>query len=143
MTHTSPHTTQWSYVLDEPVRILVVDDDPILREFAGVHLATPSTTIDTARNGTEALQRIHDNPYDVILLDIEMPQMDGFAVLERIRAHDESRRVAVIMLTSHDDIASIDRAYRYDVSSFATKPVNWRQLSYQIRDVVRAARPGC
>jgi len=47
------------------------------------------------------------------------------------------------MLTSHDDIVSIDRAYQIGANSFATKPVNWRQLSYQIRDVVRTTRvPG-
>ena len=44
------------------------------------------------------------------------------------------------MLTSHDDIVSIDRAYQIGANSFATKPVNWRQLSYQIRDVVRTTR---
>lgn len=142
MAMAQPRTAQWTYVLDEAIRILVVDDDPILREFANVYLATPSTTIDTASDGATGLKRIRENPYDIVLLDIEMPNLDGFAVLQQIRADAELRHLPVIMLTSHDDSASIDQAYQYDVSAFATKPVNWRQLSYQVRDAVRTKRPG-
>jgi DNA-binding response OmpR family regulator len=142
MAMANPRTAQWTFVLDEAIRILVVDDDPILREFATVYLATPSTTIDTACDGTTGLKRIRENPYDIVLLDIEMPTLDGFSVLEEIRADTGLQHLPVIMLTSHDDCASIDRAYQYDVSAFATKPVDWRQLSYQVRDVVRMHRPG-
>jgi two-component system sensor histidine kinase/response regulator len=131
---------RWTFVLDEPTRILVVDDDPILREFAGVYLATPSATIDTAEDGEAALIKLNANSYDVVLLDIEMPRLDGFSLLARIRADETLRHLPVIMLTGHDDIASIDRAYQVGANSFAAKPVNWRQLSYHIRYVMRANR---
>ena len=132
--------TPWTFVLDESTRILVVDDDPILREFARVHLATPFTTIDTAGDGEAALLRLRAEAYDVVLLDIEMPRLDGMGLLARMRADDALRRIPVIILTAHDDIASIDRAYQAGASSFTTKPVNWRQLSYHIRYVLRASR---
>jgi DNA-binding response OmpR family regulator len=140
MKPTDNRATRWTFVLDEPTRILVVDDDPILREFASVYLATPSATIDTACDGAEARIRLGQNSYDVLLLDIEMPHLDGFSLLEEIRLDDKLRHLPVIMLTGHDDIASIDRAYQASANSFATKPVNWRQLSYQIRYVIRASR---
>ena len=57
--------TPWTFVLDEPTRILVVDDDPILREFASVYLATPCTTIDTACDGVAARIRLGQAPYDI------------------------------------------------------------------------------
>ena len=133
-------TTPWTFVLDEPLRILVVDDDPILREFARVYLATPSATIDTACDGAAARSRLAQAAYDVLLLDIEMPRLNGFSLLEEIRSDERLRHLPVIMLTGHDDIASIDRAYQLGADSFATKPVNWRQLSYQIRYVVRTKR---
>jgi CheY-like chemotaxis protein len=133
-------TTPWTFVLDEPLRILVADDDPILREFAGVYLATPSATIDTACDGVAARSRLGEATYDVLLLDIEMPRLDGFSLLEEIRSDERLRHLPVVMLTGHDDIASIDRAYQIGANSFATKPVNWRQLSYQIRYVVRTNR---
>lgn len=133
-------TKRWEFVLDEPTRILVVDDDPILREFASVYLATPCTVIDTACDGVAARIRLDQNSYDVLLLDIEMPHLDGFSLLAGIRSDNRLRRLPVIMLTGHDDVASIDRAYQAGANSFATKPVNWRQLSYQIRYVIRGIR---
>lgn len=139
MAMTKNQLTPWTFVLDEPLRILIVDDDPILREFASVHLSTPFTTIDTACNGVEARAMLVQGPYDVVLLDIEMPQLDGFSLLTEIRSNGSMRGVRVIMLTGRDDIGSIDRAYQLGADSFATKPVNWRQLSYQIRYVVRTS----
>src|ERR1035437_9346131 len=115
------------------LRILVLGDDPILREFASVYLGTPSATIETACDGVAARMRLGQAAYDALLLDIEMPQLDGFSLLEEIRSDERLRHLPVIMLTGHDDIASIDRAYQLGANSFATKPVNWRQLSYQIR----------
>ncbi|MEA2996396.1 MAG: two-component system, sensor histidine kinase and response regulator [Alphaproteobacteria bacterium] len=141
MTAADTRAIPWTFVLDEPLRILVVDDDPILREFASVYLATPSASIDTACDGAEARLRLEQNIYDILLLDIEMPRVDGFALLAEIRANESLKHLPVIMLTGHDDIASIDRAYQLGANSFATKPVNWRQLSYHIRYVVRTSRP--
>jgi DNA-binding response OmpR family regulator len=132
--------TRWTFVLDEPTRILVVDDDPILREFAMVHLASPSALVDTASDVTSARTKLGQDSYDVLILDIEMPQADGFSLLKEIRADEKLKNLPVIMLTCHDDVASIDRSYQLGASSFATKPVNWRQLSYQIRSVDRASR---
>jgi DNA-binding response OmpR family regulator len=77
--------------------------------------------------------------YDAVLLDIEMPRLDGFSLLAKIRADDDLRHLPVIMLTGHDDIASIDQAYQAGANSFAAKPVNWRQLSYHIRYVIRSS----
>lgn len=129
----------WTFVLNEPVRILIVDDDPLLCEFASVYLSSPCATIDIAGDAAAARLALSQNAYDIVLLDIEMPHVDGFALLAEIRAGDE--HLPVIMLTGHDDITSIDRAYQTGATSFATKPVNWRQLSYQIRQVVRTSRP--
>ena len=139
MSFSENQPARWTYVLDEPTRILVVDDDPILREFASVHLATPSAAIDTAADGESALQALRARRYDVVLLDIEMPRLDGFSLLATIRTDDNLRHLPVIMLTGHDDIASIDQAYQAGANSFAAKPVNWRQLSYHIRYVIRAS----
>jgi DNA-binding response OmpR family regulator len=128
----------WSYVLQETVRILVADDDPILREFASVHLSTPTATVVTAPNGSAALDLLNGAPFDLAILDIEMPEPDGFALLATIRADAALGHLPVMMLTGHEDIASIDRAFTLGANAFAPKPVNWRLLSYQIRYVLRA-----
>ena len=128
----------WSYVLDEPVRILVADDDPILCEFASVHLSTPTATIVTVPNGLAALDVLRTTPCDLAVLDIEMPELDGFGLLATIRADAALGKLPVMMLTGHEDIASIDRAFTLGANAFTPKPVNWRLLSYQIRYVLRA-----
>src|SRR3954469_21796794 len=81
----------WSFVLSEPTRVLVADDDPILREFAIVHLSSPQATIETASDGVVAWSMLTSSPFDVVLLDIEMPNLDGFGVLECMRAEPTLR----------------------------------------------------
>src|SRR5438105_15943188 len=81
--------------------------------------------------------------FDIALLDIGMPSLDGFSLLETIRTEPKLRHMPVTMLTGHEDIASIDRAYSLGANSFVTKPVNWRLLSYHIRYVLRSSRIEC
>lgn len=131
---------RWSFVLDEPVRILVADDDPILREFATVHLSTPVASVETAADGEEAWARLMAEPFDLLISDIEMPNLDGFGLVARIRAEERLRHLPIVMVTGREDIVSIDRAYEAGATAFATKPVNWRQLSHQLRYVLRTSR---
>lgn len=130
---------EFFYVLEDAARILFVDDDPILREFAQVNLTSPNASVDVASNGAEALERLIEG-YDVILLDLEMPVLDGFDTLAAIRANPRTRDLAVIVQTGREDVEAIDRAFRLGATSFVTKPLNWRLLSYQMLYVLRASR---
>ncbi|MDB5441311.1 MAG: response regulator receiver protein [Caulobacteraceae bacterium] len=125
------------YYVVQDLRLLYVDDDPILREFAAVHLAGDTTSVAVAANGAEALEMIAADKPDLVLLDLEMPVMDGFETLRRLRANPETVHLPVLVVTGREDIAAIDRAFEAGATSFATKPVNWRLLSYQARFVHR------
>jgi CheY-like chemotaxis protein len=125
------------YVLDDAVRILFVDDDPIMREFAQVHLSTDTAKVAVGEDGVEALKAIQAEDFDVVLLDLEMPKMDGFEVLARLRADERTRRLPVVVVTGREDVAAIDRAFQAGATSFLAKPINWRLLSYQVRYVHR------
>ncbi len=131
---------RWSFVLDEETKILLVDDDLILSEFAKVHLSTPTTTVVSAVNSEEAWERLRQETFDLVLLDIEMPVLDGFDLLKRLRADPRFAQLPVVMLTGREDITSIDRAYQLGANSFVPKPINWRQLSYALRYVLRTTR---
>jgi DNA-binding response OmpR family regulator len=131
---------KWWYVFDEQTRILVVDDDPILREFASVYLTTPMSTVALAPDASTALELLAREQFDVALIDIDMPGMDGFELIECIRGQDKLRNLPIVMVTGREDIVSIDRAYAVGATSFVTKPVNWRQLSHQLRYVIRASK---
>ncbi len=128
------------YVLQDDARLLFVDDDPILREFAQVNLESPSTHVDVAAGGEDALQRLAVQRYDLVLLDLEMPGMDGFAVLERMRDDPALRDTPVVVQTGREDVEAIDRCFHLGAASFVMKPLNWRLLTYQIRYVLRAER---
>lgn len=137
--HTGYHRA-WSYVIDEPARILFVDDDVILTEFAKVHLSTPVATVESAHDGNAALSMLSVASYDVALIDIEMPGLDGLSLVQRIRRDPRLEHLPIIMVTGREDVISIDRSFEVGATSFVTKPVNWRQLSHQIRYVLRNAR---
>ena len=130
----------WSYVLAEPTKILVVDDDPILCEFSKVYLSTPAATVETAAGVDEAINQMKENSFDIVLIDIEMPGRDGYDLLQAIRSDPATANLPVMMLTGREDIASIDHSYDLGATAFTTKPVNWRQLSYQIRYVLRSSK---
>ena len=128
------------YVLQDAAHILFVDDDPIMREFALVHLSTDKAQVSLAADGLEALESLAVQTPDVMLLDLEMPRLDGFEVLARLRADPATRELPVIVVTGREDVAAIDRAFEAGATSFLVKPINWRLLSYQIRYVMRAGR---
>ncbi|MBI1405244.1 MAG: response regulator [Caulobacter sp.] len=127
----------YSFASPSDLRLLFVDDDPILREFAAVHLATDAMSIETAADGAEGLERIAELNPDLVLLDLEMPRLDGFEVLRRLRADPATARLPVIVVTGREDTGAIDRAFDAGATSFIAKPINWRLLGYQIRYVHR------
>ncbi len=128
------------FVLREDARVLVADDDPILREFASTHLATPSVIVETAADGEEAWTRLTEEPFDIALIDLGMPRLDGFGLIERVRATPRLANLPIVVITGREDIAAIDRAYRAGATSFVVKPLNWRLLSHQLGYVLRSSR---
>lgn len=125
------------HVLEDRLRLLYVDDDPILREFAVVHLTSANADVTLAADGDEAMERLGEAAFDLVLLDLEMPKADGFSVLKRMQAKPTWRELPVIVVTGREDVVAIDRAFGEGATSFSSKPINWRLLSYEIRYVYR------
>ena len=120
------------------MRLLFADDDPILREFATVHLSTEGGDVLTAEDGEVAWSLLQQQPIDMLLVDLEMPRLDGFELVQRLRATPRFAGLPVIVVTGREDVAAIDRAFRAGATSFVSKPINWRLLSYQVRFIRRA-----
>ena len=137
---TASRDRAFTYVLDDEARILVTDDDPILREFARVHLTTPCASVEVAESAEEGLACLDKGDFDIALIDLEMPGMGGLEMIKRLRADPRHCDLPIVVVTGRDDMSSIDLAYEAGATSFVTKPVNWRLMSYQLRYVLRAQR---
>lgn len=125
-------------ILSDDIRVLVVDDDPIQREFSCVYLASAEVT--TAASALEGLTILAARSFNIALIDVDMPGMNGIAMVEQIRANPRHRHMPIMMITGREDMVSIDRAYAAGATSFMTKPVNWRLLAHQVKFLIRAHR---
>src|SRR5690606_13173480 len=110
--------------------ILVVDDEPRMVRFVKMNLDLEGYITLEANNGMQALEKVRDYTPDLVLLDVEMPDMDGFETLRRIRQISDA---AVIMLTVRSDEADKIKGLDLGADDYITKPFSPRELSSRIR----------
>jgi two-component system KDP operon response regulator KdpE len=115
-------------------RILVVDDDPQIRRVLKVTLTGQGYEVDDARNGEAALEKLRDQRFDLVLLDINMPGMSGLEACRAIRSGSE---IAIIMLTVRDDEAVTVEALDAGADDYVTKPFKPSELAARIRAALR------
>ncbi|SFG64715.1 putative bifunctional diguanylate cyclase/phosphodiesterase [Neptunomonas qingdaonensis] len=118
--------------------ILVVDDDPTIRMVAAAHLRQQGYAVASAENGQMLLDILQDINPDLIMLDVDMPVMDGFAACRRLRKFHSGKTVPVLMMTGLEGDNSIEEAYRAGATDFIAKPVNWTLLKQRLRFMLRA-----
>jgi predicted signal transduction protein with EAL and GGDEF domain/FixJ family two-component response regulator len=123
-----------------PIRVLVADDDAILREIAGAMLRDAGFTVQTVAGGDAAVAACALRLPDIALLDVEMPDGNGYQACTNIRALPGGADLPIVMVTGCDDTVSIDRAYEAGATDFVVKPINWALLVHRIRYVLRGAR---
>jgi adenylate cyclase len=102
--------------------VLVVDDDPVNRAMLTRFLEQDGYRVDTAADGSEALERLNTEPFDLVLLDVVMPKMDGYEVLTQMQDDATLRHVPVVMITSLDDVDSAVRCIETGADDYLAKP---------------------
>ena len=122
---------------DKPV-VLIADDDEMQQMLINEALEAESFTVHVVGDGSAAVDACVSLRPDVVLLDVIMPKMDGYAACEAIRELPFGRQVPIVMVTGQEDIASIARAYEAGATDFIAKPLNWTLLRHRIRYVYRA-----
>ena len=125
---------------ESPVRVLIADDDAILREIARATLEASGFVVHTVGSGDEAVAACALRLPDVALLDVEMPQGNGYEACTHIRMLPRGASLPIVMVTGLDDSRSIDLAYEAGATDFVVKPLNWALLAHRIRYVLRGAR---
>jgi DNA-binding response OmpR family regulator len=114
------------------VRILLVDDEPDLLDTIQCRLEANNFDVVTASNGQEGLERAAETKPDLILLDTNMPVLNGHEMLERIRKNPATRDIPVIMCTALCEARDIAAASAYGIADYVTKPFDFTELIEKI-----------
>ncbi len=122
------------------MRILIIDDEPDILEKLKQVLEKERYTIDTAADGEEALDRIWSDPYDLILLDIMLPHIDGLNILQEIRKAEIT--TPVLMLTAKSGIDDRVNGLNLGADDYLTKPFSIAELLARIRALIRRSKTG-
>jgi class 3 adenylate cyclase len=108
----------------EPGHLLVVDDNKVNRILLSRGLEGDGHKVQTAENGRQALEKLRVESFDLVLLDIEMPEMDGYQLLEVCLQDPELREIPIIMTSSLDEINSVVRCIELGAEDYLNKPIN-------------------
>jgi two-component system response regulator MtrA len=117
-------------------RILLVEDDASIREVASLGLANVGFRVTAAVDGREVLTRALRDPFDVVILDVMLPSLDGFEVCREIRKHS---RVPIVMLTARTDTVDVVVGLESGADDYVTKPFEMAELVARVRAVLRRA----
>jgi len=127
-------------VKDSNPKILLVDDNPTNIRVAAKILRQNNYNISFAQSGRDALQKARSVNFDTILLDIMMPEMDGYEVCEELKSKPETRQAPVIFLTAKTETENIVQAFEVGGADYVTKPFNSQELLSRVETQVRLKR---
>jgi two-component system, OmpR family, phosphate regulon response regulator PhoB len=113
-------------------KVLVVDDDPDVRRLVEMKLRLEGVETALASNGVEALQALEASTFDLVILDIMMPEMDGVETCRRLREHAELAFIPVLMLTARAQVTDIERGFAAGATDYMVKPFSPRELSDRV-----------
>ncbi len=120
--------------------VLIVDDDESMRMLLRASIERGGFDVVQASGGEEAVELFNRSKPDAVLLDVVMPEIDGFETCATLRRQPGGEHVPILMVTGVDDLASITRAYEVGATDFVSKPINWLVLTERVRYMLRASR---
>jgi signal transduction histidine kinase len=121
-------------------RILFADDDPFYRELAKAALIEADFDVIDVPGGAEAIAAVDRETFDLAVLDLSMPVVSGFDVIEHIRVVRKNVNLPILVITGHDDAESVSRAFEMGAKSFLAKPLNWLLFVHHVQFVLKSAR---
>ncbi|MHB0912852.1 MAG: response regulator transcription factor [Armatimonadota bacterium] len=121
-----------------PRKILAVDDEKHIVRLVQVNLERQGYEVVTANDGKEALQKVEEEKPDLLVLDVMMPYMDGFEVLQTLRRNPETANIPVVMLTAKAQDADVFRGWQSGVDAYLTKPFNPMELISFVKRIFKA-----
>jgi two-component system alkaline phosphatase synthesis response regulator PhoP/two-component system response regulator VicR len=125
-----------------PKKILAVDDERHIVRLVQVNLERAGYEVVTAFDGKDALEKVASEQPDLVVLDVMMPYMDGFEVLQNLRKNPSTRELPVIMLTAKAQDADVFRGWQSGVDCYLTKPFNPMELISFVKRIFKSLEGG-
>ncbi|MCI0396584.1 MAG: response regulator [Chloroflexi bacterium] len=119
--------------------VLVVDDEPMARTLLRLMLVRAGFEVREAEDGYDALNKVKSDVPDLMILDVMMPGIDGFAVCEALRGDQKTAGLPIIMLSAKTDVESVNRGLRLGATKYLTKPVSPDDLTRHVREALSIA----
>ncbi len=117
--------------------IFVADDDAIVRQLIARTLQNAGFVVRAYADGRELLDAMHADAPDLLVLDVDMPRLDGFETCREVRRLARWRHLPILIATAYEDLPSIEQAFEAGATDFVSKPVNWSLLPYRLRYMLR------
>jgi len=124
--------------MSEQPKVLVIDDEPGVRDLISEALSISEITAVQAADGLEALSHLRRQRFDLLILDINMPKLDGLALLEKLRT--EGMSVPVLMLSARADKTDINHGLRTGADDYLTKPFSIEELVLRVKAIMRRSK---
>ena len=103
--------------------VLIVDDAITVRMYHRQIIESPIVTVEESENGIEALEKLLTNQFDLILVDVNMPKMDGYSFLKELRANPGLRSIPAIMISTENEMIDKEKAYLAGANMYLVKPI--------------------
>lgn len=120
--------------------VLVIDDDAFSRRVVASRIERLDAVVTEAEDGMTAFRLLHGQRFDLVILDLEMPNMNGYELLGCIRGAPSLKHLPVIVLTAKEDRTSLERALVSGATSYLVKPLNWTAFGAHITHLLQLAR---
>jgi DNA-binding response OmpR family regulator len=117
--------------------ILIVEDDQHIRKLLNILIRKEDIQIDEAVEGNEALTKLKDNTYDLVILDIMMPNVDGFSILKKMREEQATANLPVIIVTAKTEDKDLMKGYSMGANYYITKPFEPQDLIHSIELILK------
>ncbi len=122
---------------DENASLLIVDDDALICEVLKTKLERSGYEVEIANNGMEALESIKTRLPDLVVLDVNMPKMDGYEVCRRLREDETTRALPVLMITAYGGLNHVIKGLETGADDYVTKPFEIEEVTVRIRSLLR------
>ncbi len=125
-------------MLNQPLNVLIVDDDEMNRDTLARRLRQQGCRYEMAENGAEAIAMIQPQKYDLVLLDIMMPEVDGYSVLSHLKNDPELKNLPVIMISAVEEMESVMKCMELGADDYLTKPLDPKLLKAAVDRCLRS-----